>query len=78
VTTIRRLIGHNHPERIAFERSAVTRNKALCTGLGRDVVAFARAAGYEVTETPAQPHRWYPVGRSGAVCLRCSAFQRGA
>lgn len=77
MTTIRRLIGHNHPERASFERSAVTRHRALCAGLDRDVVAFAVAAGYAVKVTPAQPHRWYPVGRSGAVCLRCSAFQRG-
>lgn len=55
----------------AIERSAPTRNKALCAGVDPFV---ARMTGG--IPTPPQPHRWWPVGRRGAVCLRCSEYRR--
>lgn len=68
----RHLIGHNQPERIAFERSAPIRNRALCAGVEPFVAAMTGAKAAKP-----QPHYWWPVGRRGAICLRCSAFDRG-
>ena len=24
-----------------------------------------------------QPHRWWPIGRGGSLCLTCSRYERG-
>lgn len=72
MTMLRSRLGHNQPERESFERSAPIRFRALCAGIDPFVAAVAG-----VKATKPQPHHWWPVGRKGAVCLRCSAFDRG-
>ena len=69
---LRQRLDHNRPERIAFERSAPIRNRALCAGIDPFVAAVAG-----VKAVRPQPHRWYPVGRRGQLCLRCSCYDRG-
>lgn len=55
----------------AITRSAVARNAALCAGIGPFVAAMMG-----VKATKPQPHVWWPVGRRGQLCLRCSAYER--
>lgn len=71
MSTLRSRIGHNQPDRLAFERSAPIRNKALCAGVDPFV---ARMTG--ALPAKPQPHYWWPVGRRGALCLRCSEYRR--
>jgi hypothetical protein len=69
---MRQRLGHNQPEREAIIRSAPRQNAALCDGIPPWV---AQMVG--VKSVPPQPHRWYPVGRRGQLCLRCSRYEAG-
>lgn len=59
------------PEVDVVNRSAPLRNRALCAGVDRLVAAVVG-----IKAQPPQPHHWWPVGRRGQLCLRCSRYEK--
>lgn len=55
-----------------IERSAPSRFARLCAGVDR-----LTAAVVGIRAVRPQPHVWWPIGKHGRLCLRCSRMDTG-